>query len=123
MARILVIDDQELVREAILVALEGAGHEVAEAENGQEGITLQKEQPFNLVITDIVMPVKEGVETIQELRRDFDGLKIIAISGGGRSKSDNYLEVAGRLGADKVLPKPFTNAELLTCVDECFDTS
>jgi CheY-like chemotaxis protein len=119
MARILVIDDQELVRQAIRVVLEAKGHEVLEADDGKVGIGLQKEQPCELVITDIFMPVKEGLETITELKQDYIGLKIIAISGGGRTKSEDYLKVAGSLGADKVLTKPFSNAQLLLCVDEC----
>lgn len=119
MARILVIDDQSLVREAIIVALEGAGHDVSEADNGDQGIALQKERPFDIIITDILMPVKEGIETIIQLKDEFKSLKIIAISGGGRGKDIDYLKLAKSLGANKALSKPFTNEELLLAVDEC----
>jgi CheY-like chemotaxis protein len=119
MTSILVIDDQELVRASIRITLEAAGHEVVEAENGEVGIKLQEEHGFDLVITDILMPVKEGIETIVDLRRDYGDLKIIAISGGSRSKTMDYLKAATNLGADMVLPKPFSNAELLSCVNEC----
>ena len=119
MARVLVIDDQDLVREAIRVALEGAGHEVSEAKNGDQGLDLQKERPFDIIITDILMPVKEGIETIIQVRKEFENLKIIAISGGGRGKSIDYLKLAKQAGADKALPKPFSNEELLSAVNEC----
>lgn len=119
MARILVIDDEELVRAAVRVTLEGAGHQVTEAEDGEEGISRQRERPFDVVITDILMPTKEGIETIMQLRKDFEDLKIIAISGGGRTDNVNYLDLAEKLGAEKTLVKPFTNAELLQSVDEC----
>ena len=119
MARVLVVDDQDLVREAVRVALEGAGHEVGEAENGDQGLALQKEQLFDIIITDILMPVKEGIETIIQLKKEFKDLKIIAISGGGRIKNTDYLKLAKRLGADKALSKPFSNEELLLAVDEC----
>ncbi len=119
MALILVIDDQELVRASIRITLEAAGHEVDEAEDGEVGVKLQEERLFDVVITDILMPVKEGIETIVDLRRNYEDLKIIAISGGSRSKTMDYLKAATSLGADKVLSKPFSNEELLSCVNEC----
>ncbi len=122
MVRILVIDDQELVRASIRATLEWKGHQVLEAENGAVGIDLQKKHSFDLVITDIFMPVKEGIETILDLKRDFEDIKIVAISGGGGQPDVDYLEDAKTLGADKTLHKPFSNEELLDCVDECFQT-
>jgi len=122
MARILVIDDEELVRFTVRKALESEGHEVTEAENGEEGLTSQTATPFDLVISDLIMPVKEGVETIIQLRRDFPVLPIIAMSGGGRTKEGDLLRAAQSLGASNTLPKPFTNTDLLLCVNECLNT-
>jgi len=119
MARILVIDDEELARFTLREILQAAGHEVTEATNGNEGITLHKVQPFDLIITDIIMPEKEGVETIIELKRDYPDLMIIGISGGGRTRNLDFLKLAEQFGAEKVLAKPFTEDELLECVNVC----
>lgn len=119
MARILVVDDEELARFTIRDILETAGHVVDEAANGNEAIASQVADPFDLIITDIVMPEKEGVETIIELRRDYPDLKIIAISGGGRTKNMDFLKFADEFGADKILAKPFSEEELLERVNEC----
>ena len=122
MARILVIDDQELVRLAIRVALEEKDHEVVEAENGEVGFNLQKDHSFDVVVTDMLMPVQEGIETITQLKENFQNLKIIAISGRARANGVDHLKAAVDLGADKVLAKPFTSAELLFNVDACLQS-
>lgn len=119
MAHILVIDDEELARYTVREVLQSAGHEVAEAANGAKGIALQKAQSFDLVITDIIMPEKEGVETIIELKRDFPDLTIIGISGGGRTRNLDFLKLAEQFGAERVLSKPFTEDHLLECVNSC----
>lgn len=119
MARILVIDDEELARYTIRDILEGANHSVEEAKNGNEGINLQIENQFDLVITDIIMPEKEGVETIIELKRDYSDLKIIGISGGGRTRNMDFLKIAEQFGADYILSKPFSEEDLLTLVKKC----
>ena len=121
MARILLIEDEEISRYAVCQILENAGHEVTEAENGNEGIALQKAQPFDLIVTDIIMPEKEGVETIIELKRDYPTLPIIAISGGGRTRNLDFLALAKQYGADDVLAKPFSEEELVQCVDACLE--
>lgn len=118
MARILVIDDEDLVRASMRVTLEGAGHEVTEARDGEEGIERQTEKPFDLVFTNIHMPTKEGLETIMQLVKAYQDLKIVATSGGGQYEPINYLKVAKELGACGSLAKPFSNAELLQCVEE-----
>ncbi len=118
MARILVIDDDEQIRKTIHQVLELEGHEVVVASNGKEGIKLFKESGANLIITDIVMPEKEGLETITELRRDFPDVKILAISGGGRGDPESYLTLAKVFGAVRTLTKPFQRAELLEAVNE-----
>ena len=119
MARILVVDDEELARYALREILQSAGHEVVEAINGNEGVALQRAQPFDLVVTDIIMPEKEGVETTIELKRDYPSLKVIAISGGGRTRTLDFLKLARQYGADKVLAKPFSEEELLESVGAC----
>ena len=119
MARILIIDDEELARYALRDALQSAGHDVAEAEDGIAGIKLYRAETFDLVITDIIMPEKEGLGTISEILEDNPTQKIIAISGGGRVGYGGHLESASMLGASSTLAKPFSDKELLDCVTAC----
>lgn len=119
MARILVIDDEELVRLTLQDVLASNGHNVSVANNGEQGVAMQADKPFDLIITDILMPAKEGMETIIELRQSWPNLKIIAISGGGKDLTPNYLERAQQLGATDVLTKPFTEAEIIETVNSC----
>lgn len=117
MARILVIDDEPKMRQIVRRILIAAEHVVIEAEDGEAGLAqLRKEQPTS-VLTDIVMPNIEGIETIREIRRLSPSTKIVAMSGGGAARDMHYLEVASVLGADAVLPKPFRAAELLEAID------
>jgi len=83
MARILLIDDDAPVRRTLRKMLERQGYEVEEAPDGKAGLTLYQENPADLIITDLIMPEMEGIETIMELRRRFPDVKIIAMSGGG----------------------------------------
>lgn len=98
--------------------MEQSGHEVIDAPNGKLGFKLFKENSLDLVITDIVMPEMDGLETITEIRKIDRNIKIIAISGGGIVKGFDYLLVAERLGADRTLKKPFDWSELLCVVKE-----
>lgn len=123
MARILIIDDEELSRFTVREILEAAGHEVVGARNGNEGIAFQKVHPFDLIITDIIMPEKEGIETIIELKHDYPDLRIIGISGGGRTRNLDFLELAEKYGAQGVLPKPFSEDELLECINACLSVT
>jgi DNA-binding response OmpR family regulator len=118
MARILVIDDDEEVRQMLRRILEHDGHEVEEAANGDLGIRAFKANPADLVITDIIMPDKEGIETIRDLHRAYPDLKIIAISGGGRVGPSDYLHAARMLGAKRTFTKPFSRQEILDTVHE-----
>ena len=116
MPKILVIDDDEQVRALLHEILDRAGFEVVEAANGVEGVSAYRRAPTDLVITDLIMPEKEGVETILELRREFPSARIIAMSGGGRSGARDYLAIAARLGARRVVAKPFSRQEILDVV-------
>ncbi len=118
MAHILVIDDEDQVRATLGQMLAREGYEVVVAPNGKVGMQLFREQGAHLIITDIVMPEKGGLETIMELRRDFPDVKIIAISGGGRVDPESYLTLAKGFGALRTLAKPFEREELLEAVRE-----
>ena len=113
MANILIIDDESEVRYAIRAVLEDIGHTVAEAGTGTEGLERFQEGKFDLVICDIIMPDKEGIETIVEIRQIEPDQRIVAISGGGRIKKEDYLAVAAAVGATHTISKPF-DAETLT---------
>ena len=118
MRRILVIDDDVQIRQLLKMMLEQAGYEVLAAENGNEGTKLFRTERIDLVITDIIMPGKEGIEIIRDLQHDFPEVKIIAISGGGRVSGKDYLRIAGRFGADRTFSKPFECDALLEAVQE-----
>jgi CheY-like chemotaxis protein len=118
MPRILVIDDDDQVRAVIRLALERAGYDVEEACDGEAAIKRYRADPADLIITDIVMPGKEGLETIMELRKDFPDVKIIAISGGGRLNPQSYLDLARKLGAFRSFSKPVARRDLLEAVSE-----
>jgi len=119
MKRILVIDDDRDVRMCILGNLEAAGYSVFGADNGNTGIAIFRSDPVDLVIVDLFMPEKEGIETIIELRKGFPDLKILAISGGIPGYGpDDFLHIAQKLGADGSLDKPFTMQHLLSVIGD-----
>lgn len=115
----LVIDDEAIIREGLRALLQEEGHTVHGAADGGEGLQHVRYHPVDLVITDIVMPRKDGIETIIELRRHHPDIKIVAISGGGGREHGDYLMVAGRLGANRTLAKPFTPQAILDAVSAC----
>jgi CheY-like chemotaxis protein len=115
--RALVIDDDDLVRGTIAAMLEAAGYVVVQAEDGQQGVQLFQHHPIDLVVTDILMPSKEGIETIVEIRQQNREVRIIAVSGGGAIGATPVLDAARQLGADDVLSKPFSKAELLVKIN------
>jgi DNA-binding response OmpR family regulator len=118
MARILVIEDDLQVRGVFREALEGAGHTVTEAENGAAGTRLFRERGADLVITNILMPEKDGFETIRDLRRDSVALPIIAVSAGSPRLKMDILKSAALLGASRTLAKPFDLQALVDSVRE-----
>ena len=117
MGKILVIEDDDLMRDMLREMLRRSGHEVTVAADGVEGLTLLEEGTFELVVTDIVMPEKEGLETILAIRRTMD-IPIIAISGGGRNLPMNYLKAAAKFGANYAFTKPIDRKAFLAAVDE-----
>ena len=122
MYRILVIDDDEQVRAVCQRVLEESGFEVTVAPDGLAGLEIFDRHPSDLVICDIYMPNKDGIETIQELTKNYFDVKVIAISGGAPGLPD-YLASARLFGAVEVLPKPFTPAQLLLVVRELLETN
>lgn len=119
MARILVVDDEENIRKMLKLTLERAGYEVEAASNGDEALLKFEAQPADLIITDLVMPQKEGLVAIWELARQRSGLKIIAMSG---TSLDEYLNWARKLGVQRTFKKPFQLAEMLDAVKELLGT-
>jgi len=119
MARILFIDDDVQTLVLFEQILKGAGHEVIMARDGVTGIALYLKNPTDLIITDIMMPVKDGMEVISELKRDFPEVKIIAISGTGREeRREFFFDVSRILGAKRTFEKPIDPAELLQAIRE-----
>jgi len=118
MSKVLVLEDDAKLRELLCEALEAAGYEVADEADGDAGLKAFKRSPADLVIADIFMPDKDGLDVIRELKADFSEVKIIAISGGGRLDKDTYLMVASKMGADRVMGKPFEMHDLVEAVRE-----
>lgn len=118
MNSVLIIEDDEFVMNMLKQTFERAGYEVGTASNGRIGLQLYQCKPFDVVITDLIMPDMEGIETISNLRKDNPEAKVIAISGGGRNSPDDYLHLAKKLGAARTFPKPVDRNELLSAVQE-----
>ena len=116
MERVLVIDDEPQIRSMLRLMLERAGYEVREAPDGLEGIRSYRENPADLIISDLIMPNKDGIGMMIELKKEFPDIKIIAMSGGGLNKPEGYLEGAKKLGANWTLTKPIDREELLQAV-------
>jgi len=118
MSHVLVIDDDPLIRQTIRFALEDAGFNVIEAESGVDGCIAVAESSFDLVITDILMPNKDGIETIIEVKRTRPSLRILAMSGGGKIEGREYLSLAARLGVNDTICKPFQRSALISKVQQ-----
>jgi CheY-like chemotaxis protein len=118
MAHILVIDDDPVLRRIITLALEAAGHSVLRCENGRKAVAYLQHDRADLLITDIVMPEMDGVETLRAARQLDPNLPLLAISGGGSFDPKDYLGIAQAFGATAVLPKPFRPAELMDLVSQ-----
>jgi CheY-like chemotaxis protein len=123
MTTILLVDDDDLSRGAVHKMLERSGYTVHSTGIGQEALARYRQEPSDLVITDLIMPETDGLEMIQELRRTNPGVRILAISGGGRVDAEEYLSVARKFGAVEVLSKPFTGQELKRAVEAALGSS
>ena len=118
MARVLIVDDDEPIRKTLRRMLEPAGYDVVEAADGREGVELYKEDSVDLVLMDLIMPEKEGIQAAAELRHYDPEVKIIAISGGGRIGNIQVLRIAQKFGIEHALPKPIRLGKLLALVNE-----
>jgi len=102
----------------LTLVLQAAGHVPHAVTNGEEALRAVDGNRFDLVITDLIMPDKDGVEVIMALHKKFPDLPILAISGGGRVEAQQYLNIAGKLGATRLLSKPFSREQLLESVSQ-----
>jgi CheY-like chemotaxis protein len=116
MARILLVDDDDDVRTAVQNVLEDDGFEVMATSNGKDAVCAAEAQLPDLTVCDIFMPLKDGFETIRELRQKSPGMHIVAVSGGGASGGMDVLRLARHLGAGEVLYKPLHRAALLGAI-------
>lgn len=116
MTRIVLIDDDPHFRLMLAETLRALGHDVREAENGAQGLEAVRADPPEVVVTDIIMPEIEGIETIFTLRRSHPEVRIVAISGGGRISAEEHLHMAQSLGACAVLAKPFSAEEIQAAI-------
>lgn len=132
MNEVLIIDDEEDIRDALRRVLERAGYRVRDAADGADGLKQMQQRPADIIITDIIMPKLNGVETIAAMREQFPGARIIAISGGGNFgvtdyqpnaiTTSAYLAAANEAGAHSILTKPFESADLLKAISELMHT-
>jgi DNA-binding NtrC family response regulator len=115
---ILIIDDEEQIRSVLRLTLEKVGYKVLEAPDGGKGIKLCRLNPVHLVLTDIFMPNKEGIETIIELKRDFPEVKIFAMSGGGSVGPETFLKISSQLGVLRTFTKPIDRKALIRAIED-----
>jgi len=121
MKSVLVVDDEPGMREMVKQLLLNEGYHVLEASNGKHAMEFLKNESPELVITDIIMEEMDGVEIILEIRENYPDIKIIAMSGGSKISSEDYLESASDLGADRIFNKPFALSDMLNAVKELIE--
>ena len=117
MAKILLVEDDDLVRDILAQVLARASHEVTSATNGDEATEILKNNEPDIMVTDIIMPKKSGITLISEVKNKHPNMEIIAISGGGRLDPTGYLDLSESLGATVSFEKPIDNAALLMAID------
>lgn len=122
MPRVLVIDDNDAFRSTICLWLRHHGYEVSEACNGKEGVRVLETSPADVMLTDILMPEQDGLETIHFVRKRMPHLRIVAMSGGMLDGRVDFLPVAAKFGADQVMHKPFSGSELLLVLEKLLGT-
>ena len=118
MAGILIVEDDEELREMISISLKRRKYTVIEAANGREAIIRFKPAITDLIVTDLIMPEEDGLKVIMKLREIKPNLKVIAISGGGKAGPASYLNLARALGADAIYSKPFSLNDLIAKIEE-----
>ena len=123
MTRVLIIDDEAPIRSMLKLMLERDGYEVAEAPDGMEAIRIYRQNPADLIITDLIMPNQDGIGMIIALKKEFPDVKIIAMSGGGLNKPEGYLKGAKKLGAACTLTKPIDRDEMLRAIKDVLQSS
>jgi two-component system, cell cycle response regulator CpdR len=114
---ILVVDDEPAIRDLLVIMLETSGHTVSTAEDGVQAPKIMATQAIDVVITDLLMPERDGLEFISEIRKKYPKVKIIAMSGGGHIARDSYLRIAKTFGAQFLLEKPFNQAGVLEALE------
>ena len=119
MARILVMDDEDSVRTSLVSILQRNGHDVIGSTNGRDGMKLFRKAPTDLVITELIMPLKNGFDVILELKENYPDVRIIAISG--KTGMVDLLPGTKQLGAWAVLPKPFKKEQILSTVESALE--
>lgn len=117
MARILVVDDDPTIRAIAQELLHGSGHELFEAEDGDEALRIAAVMPIDLIVLDMLMPNKDGIETIQAVKRDHPATRILAISSGGRMDGAMLLKLATAFGADETMQKPLRLGTFAVIID------
>jgi len=118
MKKILVVDDDDLIRDLIYEILEPNGYQILLADNGNKALEILDREEVDLIITDIIMPDKEGIETIIDIKKKLPRAKIIAMSGGGQLDANSYLSIAKKLGVKATITKPFDPAKLIRTIEE-----
>ena len=118
MAQVLIVDDDLQIRKVFSKLIEAEGHKVWVAEDGNQGLKELAKRPIDLIISDILMPDKDGLEMIDEVKKTYPNIKIIAISGGGQISSKEYLNLANHMGVVKSIPKPIMRNELIKTIKE-----
>ncbi len=122
MSLILIIDDDPMIRKMLMTAFRKKNYDVMDASNGKTGLSIFRSEDVDVVITDIIMPDMEGIETIRELRKIKPDAKIIAFSGGGSLSPDGYLKIASSMGAQYTFQKPISIKELSKAVEDLLDS-
>jgi len=116
--RILIVDDEHQVRDLLRIEMSLAGHDAEVAANGREALEVLRARPVDIILTDIVMPELEGLETITQAKKDHPDLRVIAMSGSDQKLSEFYLKCADSFGADQVIQKPFEIESLLALIEK-----
>ena len=117
MAVVLIIDDDEMIVESLSILLQNEGYDVLSSSNGKNGLKLLGKNRIDVVITDIIMPDKDGIDTIREIKKTYRNTKIIAMSGGGKIAAKEYLTFVKQLGVRHTLSKPFEKEQILSALE------